>query len=344
MITKSKKWKQKEMANFLIRIGQFMQRGYSLSSSLELYALNERKEIQADIEQILERLKNGDPFHEILTEFHFPNDVIASLYFFEHYNLAEGLIHSGTLLEKRLHFKERLQKILQYPLFLTWLTSVMIYMLFRYLIPQFSRLYDSVGSGLPKASQVIISSVTSLPLIIIIFVALFLLTMFLYFMHIRTKSPRAKLITLLRLPFINTLTRLLITQRFSLNLSSLLQAGISINKAFQIFERQNHSPFFQQEAIDIKFRLLSGESLEQIMQNRKLYQQELTAVIKHGQMNGMLSDELALYAEMLLRKLEELIVKMLNIIQPVIFTAVGIIVLLMFLAIMLPMIQFIQTL
>lgn len=341
---KTKKWKKKEMADFLIRIGHLMQRGYSLAHSLEIYAINERDEIQKHVSQILSQLKDGDKLYDILKQLEFPDDVVASLYFFEHYDLAEGLIHSGSLLEKREMFKARLQKILQYPIILIWLTSFMVYMLFRFLIPQFSRLYDSIGSGLPKASQVIISTVKSLPLLVVSGVIILLICVFIYFMNIRNKSPRRKLMTLLHIPFVRTLTKLLITHQFSLNLSSLLRAGISINEAIHIFERQTYSPFFQQEATDIKFRLLSGESLENIMQQRHLYQNELTAIIKHGQMNGMLADELTIYTDILFRKIEEFITKTLNVIQPLIFTIVGLIVLLMFLAVMLPMLQFIQTL
>lgn len=340
----SNRWKKKEMADFLKRIGYLMEKGYSLSDSLELYAINVRKQIQEQIAEMLQQLKNGERLFEILRQFDFPNDVVASLYFFERYDLTEGLIQGGNLLEKREAFKDKLQKVLQYPLFLIWLTSMMVYLLFRYLLPQFSNLYSSVGSGLPKASQIIITSVKALPFVLLMSSILLFVVATFIFIKLRHKSPRAKLTVLLKFPFIRSLTQLLITQRFSLNLSSLLHAGVSINEAIHIFEQQTYSPFFQQEAFDIRFRLLSGESLEEIMHKRSLYQNELAAIIKHGQLNGRLADELAIYAEILLKKIEEFFIKSINIIQPVIFSIVGLIVLLMFLAVMLPMLQFIQSL
>jgi len=100
----------------------------------------------------------------------------------------------------------------------------------------------------------------------------------------------------------------------------------------------------QQEASEIKSRLISGETLEQIMNEREPYQKELAAIIKHGQMSGNLADELMIYAERLFQKIEERLIQTLNIIQPIVFTIVGFIVLLMFLAVMLPMLQFIQSL
>lgn len=341
---KTKKWSEKEKADFLTRIGLLMKRGYSLSNSLELYALNERKEIQMQIAKILEQLKSGDRIYEILDRFQFPSDIVASLYFFERYDLPEGFIHSGQFLEKRETFKGKLQKILQYPLFLLWLTSFMVYLLFRYLIPQFSKLYDSIGSTLPKASQLIILTVKTLPYFFIIGGILIIIFITLRYIKLRNKSPRTKLLYLLRFPVIRTFTKLFVTHRFSLNLSSLLHSGVSINEAIQIFEQQTYSPFLKQEANEIKYRLVSGEALEEIMNEREPYQKELAAIIKHGQISGNLADELMIYAEMLFLKIEEHVMKTLNIIQPIIFTIVGFIILLMFLAVMLPMLQFIQSL
>lgn len=341
---KTKKWSEKEKADFLTRIGLLMKRGYSLSNSLELYALNERKEIQMQIAKILEQLKSGDRIYEILDRFQFPSDIVASLYFFERYDLPEGFIHSGQFLEKRETFKSKLQKILQYPLFLVWLTSFMVYLLFRYLIPQFSKLYDSIGSTLPKASQLIILTVKTLPYFFIIGGILIIIFITLRYIKLRNKSPRTKLFYLLRFPVIRTFTKLFVTHRFSLNLSSLLHSGVSINEAIQIFEQQTYSPFLKQEANEIKYRLVSGEALEEIMNEREPYQKELAAIIKHGQISGNLADELMIYAEMLFLKIEEHVMKTLNIIQPIIFTIVGFIILLMFLAVMLPMLQFIQSL
>lgn len=341
---KTKKWSEKEKADFLTRIGLLMKRGYSLSNSLELYALNERKEIQMQIAKILEQLKSGDRIYEILDRFQFPSDIVASLYFFERYDLPEGFIHSGQFLEKRETFKSKLQKILQYPLFLVWLTSFMVYLLFRYLIPQFSKLYDSIGSTLPKASQLIILTVKTLPYFFIIGGILIVIFIILRYIKLRNKSPRTKLLYLLRFPVIRTFTKLFVTHRFSLNLSSLLHSGVSINEAIQIFEQQTYSPFLKQEANEIKYRLVSGEALEEIMNEREPYQKELAAIIKHGQISGNLADELMIYAEMLFLKIEEHVMKTLNIIQPIIFTIVGFIILLMFLAVMLPMLQFIQSL
>ena len=341
---KTNKWNDKEKAEFLKRTGLLMKRGYSLANSLELYALNERKEIQQQIAAILEQLKNGERIHEILQRLGFPSDIVASLYFFEKYDIAQGLIHSGQFLDKRVTFKSKLQKILQYPLFLIWLTSFMIYLLFRHLIPQYAKLYESIGSTLPKASQVIILTVQTLPYLFVFSGIVFVLFIISRYFKIRHQSPRTKLLYLLRFPIIRTFTRLFVTHRFSLNLSSLLYSGVSINEAMQIFEQQTYSPFLHQEASEIKYRLISGESLEQIMNEREPYQKELAAIIKHGQMSGHLADELAIYAELLFQKIEERLMKTLNIIQPIIFTGVGFIVLLMFLAIMLPMLQFIQSL
>src|SRR5690606_35280603 len=125
---------------------------------------------------------------------------------------------------------------------------------FHYLLPQFSNLFDSVGSELPQLTKMIVQLIKSLPVIFACFIVIFILLVLYYAAKFRHQSPRTKLTPLLKIPFLNSITKQLMTQRFSLNLSSLLKAGISINVAFHIFEKQTYSLFFQQEATEIKFR------------------------------------------------------------------------------------------
>mgnify|MGYP001328631452 CR=1 FL=1 len=341
---KRMKWTLHQKGEFLERIGQFLQRGYSLSTSIEFYGLNEKTHIRQHLEQMLAMLKEGEPLYEILERFGFPSDVSANVFFSEYHDLSEGLIQSGQMLQKREELKKRLESILRYPLFLIWLTIVMLFIIVHYVFPRFSTLYTSIDSELPAITNIMIAFVNLFPMLVVVFT----MTAFFIFLFIlskvRSHSPQKMIDVLLKIPFVHTITKLIITQRFSTNLSVLLKAGMSINEAMQIFEKQRHSLFFQQEAAELKHRLQSGESLEAVITGRRVYREELASVINHGHMNGQLADELSVYADILSQKLDEKIKKALTIIQPLILSAVGLLVLLMFLSIMLPMLDVIQSL
>lgn len=341
---KKRQWPNDKKAKFLQQTGQLLARGYSLSNSLTLYALHEKPKIKRAITDMITQLKNGDQLYKVLKQHYFPNDIITHLYFYDYYDLASGLIQSGKMLEKQEYFKKRLQKVLQYPLFLIWLSFIMLFMLVHYLFPQFIQLFTTVNSDIPLLTKLLILFVQSLPSFALVGIFFLFLATLYYVTKIHKQSPRHKLTLLHCVPFVRTMIELLITYRFSLNLSSLLHSGLSINEALSIFERQNHSLFLQQEANAIKLHLNKGERLEAILASRSLYRKELPTIIYQGQMSGKLADELAIYADDLFTRIEESLLKTLTVLQPTIFFFVGTLILCMFLSIMLPMLQFLQSL
>lgn len=339
-----KKWHLLNKADFLERIGSLMKQGYTLANSLELYGLNEKPHVRQIIEQMLEQLQEGDPLYDVLERYGFPSDTVSTIYFFEYDNLPEGLIHSGKALRKREQLKQKLDQLLQYPLFLLWLAAILIYMMTRYIFPQFTMLFSSTEDELPTLTNMMIRLIEVLPIVFLVILGTAVFISIYYFTRFRKQSPTQQITGLLKIPFINSMTRLVLTHRFSISFSTLLQAGTSINEAINIFERQTHSLFFQQEAAVIKLRLQSGESLEEIMRSRPAFTPELSAVIRHGHLNGQLADELSVYAHMLFDKIEAKMQKFFRMLQPVIFAVIGALILLMFLAMMLPLLQYIQML
>lgn len=67
------------------------------------------------------------------------------------------------------------------------------------------------------------------------------------------------------------------------------------------------------------------------------YEQELALVIRHGQSNGELAKELSHYGEFIFQTMEERIEMSMKFIQPILLSFVGILVICMYLAILLPM-------
>ena len=129
---------------------------------------------------------------------------------------------------------------------------------------------------------------------------------------------------------------------FSIQLSSLLKGGLSIYQALQVFENSPYMPFYQQEAIKIKKQLASGDSLEFIIGSREYFESELAVVIYHGQTNGEIARELYDYSQYAMQRLEDKIGKILLVIQPLLFFSIGLIVIFMYLAMLLPMFKMIN--
>ena len=146
----------------------------------------------------------------------------------------------------------------------------------------------------------------------------------------------------MKIPMLSTLLRLFYTHYFSAQLSYLLFGGISINEALSLFEKNKEQSFYQQVGCEIKRLLKSGEKLENIMKQFSFFEHELANIIKHGQDNGKLEEELMFFATHCLQILEERIDKLMKRVQPLLYSFIGLLIVSMYMAVLLPMFHLLE--
>jgi competence protein ComGB len=129
-----------------------------------------------------------------------------------------------------------------------------------------------------------------------------------------------------------------------MQLSQLLRGGLSVYEALSVFESQEHVVLFQEEAVQIKKELRSGESLATIIQSKRYFEEELAKTIAFGSANGELSRELYFYSKLSSEALEDHINRRLAVIQPTVFITIGLIIMGIYLAIMQPVFQMLNEL
>lgn len=340
---KPKRWKTHKKAEFLGRLGNLLDQGYTLPAGIEFLKYHQKQEVQEILEYLTEKLREGEPFHEILEDVGFPGDVLGYLYFSEkHGDLAFALVESGKMMERREGFKARFQKLIRYPLFLLWLVVVLVVFMMRFLFPQFRSLYNSLELDFPWFTGVFLAMISYAPVFFIGCLVLLVVGMLYYLTRFRHLHPRAQLSILMRFPFLHSFLQVIITQYFSIQLSCLMKGGLSIYESLTIFEGQDHLAFFQQEATRMKLALRSGERFDDVLRQNPFYANELSEVVAHGQTNGNLGEELFHYSNLLLEMIENRATRIFAMVQPALFAGIGVVVLVMFVSILLPIFHLID--
>ena len=87
----------------------------------------------------------------------------------------------------------------------------------------------------------------------------------------------------------------------------------------------------------MKNDLLEGKQLEAIFQQLHYFEKNLYIVMANGQKYGRLDAELFHYSRYLLEKIEERMSLIMRIIQPLLFSLIGLLVVSIYLSILLPM-------
>jgi competence protein ComGB len=344
-LNKKRAWTLKEQSIFFKRLGYLLQRGYSLSTAIEFLRLHHSKKKKEDLNTILIKLKQGTPFFEVLRTIGFSSDGLSYIFFaVKHGELSSGLLNAGELLEKKLSYKSKLVTVMRYPLFLIFFVLLLSVMMQTILLPQFMSLHESISLPQSRIMTLIVLLQFDLPFLAFAFLVILLFIYIGYQLLFKDKNPIDKQRFLCRIPIVRTVTSKYNTYFLSFHLGTLLASGLSINEALSVFEEQNHLLFFRDESKRIRKFLIEGEQLENILKATSYYEKECSVIIVHGQANGILAKELLDYSQLIIEQLENTFKMWLRILQPAIITFVGLLVILMYMAVMLPLYGMMQTL
>lgn len=332
------KWSVNEQASFLKRTGELLARGYPIAEAIESISLHLPSNRKEELYECLIELRKGLPFHETLENLGFHKDLIGYVYFAEqHGSFAEALLEGSGLALIKDKDVRKLLKLLQYPLVLIFITGFLFIFVENTLLPRFTILFKSMGLEANFFTKVIYIFGQYFPLaigflfIILLFIAIY------YFLVFRKLSILKQRSQLVRIPIAGRILKLLFTHYFSVQLSFLLSGGISVSEALLLFEKNLKQPFYSQLGKEIKLKLVSGEKLETILSTFSFFEKEFSVIVKHGQENGKLEQELLFFSQHCVVNMEEKIEKSSKFIQPILYLFIAFLVVSMYLAILLPM-------
>lgn len=335
---KRHKWSLGEQASFLKMAGELLSRGYPLAEALESMMYHLPKNRRIEMKECLDDLKAGYPLYLILQKLAFDEHSIGYVFFAEqHGGLAIAFLEGSKMLQKRAKDFAKLKKLFSYPFFLVLTTILLFIFVQKYLLPRFSTLFSSMNVEENFFTTVLYFFGGALPYLFLFFFTLIVLFLLYYFLKFKKILPIEQKIKLMRIPLLASFFRLFYTHYFSIQLSYLLEGGLSVNEALAMFERNKEQPFYQQLGREIRRILITGEKLEDICRMYPFFERDLATIVKHGQDNGKLSQELMFFATQCLRALEEKTDRLLKKVQPIIYMFIGFLIVSMYLAVLLPM-------
>ena len=340
---KGGKWPVQEQARFLKRTGELLTRGYRLSEAIESLSFYLNKKRKEDIKKSLEQMREGYPFYLVLENLNFNRDLVSYVYFAEqHGGLAHAVIDGSEMVLKRESDLIRLKKLGSYPLFLVMLTGVLFFFVDHVLLPKFTSLFNEMNVTPNFFMQAISTAASVFPYLLYVFLMFSLLGVGYYFIRFNKLSSISQKVILTRIPIAGKLLSLLYTHFFAIQMSYLFSGGLSVREALKVFENNRHEPFSKELGRGIILKLAMGQDFDKAISAYPIFEDELSMIVRHGQINGKLDQELFFYSRHCLNQLEERTEKGMKIVQPILYSFIGLLVVSLYLAILLPMFQLIQ--
>ncbi|WP_158553535.1 competence type IV pilus assembly protein ComGB [Peribacillus saganii] len=335
---KKLKWNVKSQGQFLLDLGELLDQGYPLLHAVQFLGLQLPKKKEAVIADAIVLLRSGEPLHKVLHTSGFHPQLISFIYYAEQYgNLAHALKEGGSFWSRRSEEMDKVKKLLFYPLFLMVFVGNVFIILQKMLLPKFETLFQSMEATPSIFLQLMAAASAALPylpVVLLMFFFVFYLLKICWFNKLPSLKQR---LIVLRIPVAGTFIKLYDTHFFSSQFSGLLSGGLSVNESISLFAQNIRQPFYQELCTEIRRELAEGRALEDIFRTLPYFEQHISIIVANGQKYGRLDKELMHYSRYLLKGLEERTAAVLRIIQPVLFSAVGLLIVSIYLAVLMPM-------
>lgn len=329
-----------EQAKFLKCIGELLDRGYSMAEAVQSsrYYMPDRR--LEDINACYGSLKGGESFFENLVRFNFDYQVISFVYFAErHGGFASAFQDASRMIQNKQDTIRKLKKILTYPLFLLCFTFVLFFFVQSILIPKFNSIFLTMNINKNFFLLFLQFIGHIIPFLLVFLFLCFISALLYYYFSFRKLDVINQINVLASIPMIGIFVRRYFSYLLSVQLSYLLSSGFSIYECMQFFLENKEQKLYSKIGEITISQLKKGVRLEQAFASFDFLEKELLQIIQHGQENGKLDQEFYYFGNYCLTQIEENLQKTLKVLQPTLYTAVGILIISIYLSVLMPMFQ-----
>jgi len=340
MMRKVKNWTIDEQAQFLKCIGELLERGYSVAEAVEsssyympIYRLD-------DIKACYSSLKGGETFFDNLLGLKFDQQVISFVYFAEkHGGFATAFQDASKMIQNKQDTIRKMKKIFAYPLFLLFFTLILLFFVQSMLIPRFNTIFSTMDIDKNIFMYFVQIFGYLFPSLLFLLIVVIGFLSFYYYRSFRKLPLLEQMNILANIPIIGKYVTQYYSYILTLQLSYLLSSGFSIYESLLFFQENKQQRLYAEIGVQVISQLKKGIRLENAFSSFDFLEKELMRIIQHGQENGKLDQELYYFGIHCLNQMEEKLNKTLKLIQPFMFSIIGVLIISIYLSVLLLMFQ-----
>lgn len=244
----------------------------------------------------------------------------------------------ADFLEKEIGLITRVRNALIYPIFVLVLFLVVAGILVAFVFPQLAPIFEETSVEVPVMTRVLLDTGAFVAkwwvAILIIFIGLAAAAI----QYFQGKEGRAVLDQLgLRTPLIGTLFKKVYVARFSESISVLIKGGIPIAQAIEISGHAIGSAVYQESLHEVADQVRSGELLSaSIAKNEDYFPPLVSQMVSIGEKTGKLEEMFDRISRFYTREIDAAVGNLVELIQPALMVILGVMVGVLFAAILIP--------
>lgn len=253
--------------------------------------------------------------------------------------LGEVMDHLADHVEKRAANRQTVQLALLYPTLLALVSIGVVVALLAFVVPDIVRVFSSRGAELPLLTRSLIAlsdgivrygPAAALALLVVAIGAVVLL---------RAPSRRRGWHrALTRLPLVGGLVRQVSAAQYAATLATLVVSRVPLHDALVAAATTVPNLHIRARAEQIAARVSDGAALARSMREAEVFPPLLIAMVASGEASGKLGETLSRAADQQSRGIEAKVATIVGLVEPGVLLVMGLIVMLLVLAILMPII------
>lgn len=326
---------------FLNRLLRLLKNGYPLLEALDVIKWDKHARTSATI--IAAALTNGQMLDKAFEKAGFSHLVTSYLYFARTSgNIQNSIEKCIYMYEQRINYSKKFQQATRYPLILLFVFSILLFFIKQSVLPSFTELFLSHS----EASRTIRISIMMIDFLSNLAIAFFITAaagIILWQINKRKISIEKQIKYYSHVPIYRKYKQIQTSFLFATHFSSLLKTGMSIKEILLIMSQQKKLPILAYYSTLIAAELNKGFHITNLLAQFKLFEKQLVMIFQKNTDKTALEKDLSMYAELLTDEMHRKITKVLTYIQPVVLAILALFIIFIYITLMWPMFQLIET-
>ena len=252
--------------------------------------------------------------------------------------LNEILDFMADYLEKQGELTSKVKNALTYPAFVIVLFLVVVILMTTVVLPQITPIFEETGGNIPTLTKIVIfigNFMINWWWAILVVSSAILLVLVDYF---QTREGKVVLDELtLRIPIFGKLFRKLYIARFAESTRVLIKGGLTIPQAVEIASRTIGNSVYQNLLHQASEQVRKGKLLSQALSESPEFPPLVSQLVSVGESTGRLGQLLEKVSSFYTKEVENMVGSLVSLIQPILMVVIGLLVALLFAAILMPL-------
>lgn len=307
----------------------------------------EKKKFKETLEDVYDELQRGNLFSATLSAHKdiFPPFLINMVQVGEMSGTLDTImVRLAEYYERENKMRRKIKNAMTYPIILFVLTIGVVVLLMVKVLPTFATILGSMGGDLPTITKMMMGLSGFFVKNLITIGGTFLLGLAGLYYLFKQNEFRYWLDSIkLKVPILKTTLVKVITARFARSMGILLKSGIPIIRSFEIMSDLLGNRVVEHKFINCREEVMQGKGISGPVKRIGFFPPMLIHMIEVGEATGQLDEMLTRTAGFFDEEVEDAIEKMTAMIEPAMIIIMAVIVGTVVLAIMLPMVNIMQS-